>query len=101
MVLQKTLYLTEYHLFFSQLHVILFFFWGRKNFKNVYSSSCNCSKDTWQRNCLFLSSCQFDGLQIPKANHSTVLYCFLYLRMPSDVGAICKAEIEQPTTKHL
>ena len=26
MVLQKILYLTEYHLFFSQLHVILFFF---------------------------------------------------------------------------
>ena len=26
MVLQKTLYLTEYHLFFSQLRVILFFF---------------------------------------------------------------------------
>ena len=25
-VLQKTLYSTEYHLFFSQLHVILFFF---------------------------------------------------------------------------
>ena len=30
MVLQKTLYFTEYHLCFSQLHVILFFFMQKK-----------------------------------------------------------------------
>ena len=33
MVLQITLYLTEYHLFFSQLHVILSFFDAEKNYK--------------------------------------------------------------------
>ena len=38
MVLQKTLCLTEYHLFFSPLYVIIFFFWWRKNFKKC---SCN------------------------------------------------------------
>ena len=62
MVLKKTLYITKYHLFFSQLYVILFFFWCRKNFNKVYSSSCNFSNDTWQRSYPFLESFQFDGL---------------------------------------
>ena len=48
-ILQKISYSIKYHLFFNQLHVILFFFRWRKNFKKVYSSSSNCSKDTWRK----------------------------------------------------
>ena len=54
MVLQEALYLNEYNLFFSQLYVILFIFWCKKNFKKVYSSSCNFSKETWHKSDLFL-----------------------------------------------
>ena len=35
MALQKSLYLAEYYLFFSQVHVILYCFWCGKIFKEV------------------------------------------------------------------
>ena len=41
MVLQKTLYLTEYYLFFSQMHVILLFFRCRENVEKYIVSAVN------------------------------------------------------------
>ena len=44
MVLQRSFYLTEYHLFFSQLRVILFFFEAEKISKKFIVPAVNAQK---------------------------------------------------------
>ena len=78
MVLLNILYLTEYHLFFSQLYIIIFFFNPEKISKKFVVPAVTIRKMHGRKVGPFYRVANLTGVQVLEANHSTVSCTLLH-----------------------